>query len=254
MRRTNAVLFGVEGLGVRGPMGIVVPVPLPAGHDALSVILSSRERKINPVREPVVRKGKGPATGDQSPWARAGALRSGEWGSSARLGVGTSVSRDRGEGLIEAESSGGFRVVAPNPAAGRLASEAAAFPQLCCFAGGAVQLFPWRRDETRDQRSTTNPRRNESRRPVVLHQGGEGCGRKHGICRLSLECTRQSAVIRECLLDGRVSSRTPNQERLGRGKERRSERHSRAGMASVTRQIAVSRVSLAVQAFLGPAY
>lgn len=36
--------------------------------------------------------------------------RSGGWGSSARLGVGTSVSRDRGEGLIEAESCGGFRV------------------------------------------------------------------------------------------------------------------------------------------------
>lgn len=192
-------------------MGIVVPVPLPAGHDALSVVFSSRERRINPVREPAVWKRKGPATGDQSPW-REQVLRSGEWGSSVRLGVGTSVSRDRGEGLIEAESCGGFRLVAPNPAAGRLASEAAAFPQLCCLSGGTVQLFPWRRDETRDQRSTTNPRRNESRRAVVPHQGGEGCRRKHGICRLVLECTRQCS--KNCLLGGTAASRMSNQERL----------------------------------------
>lgn len=127
-------------------MGIVVPVPLPAGHDAVSVVFSSRERRINPVREPAVWKRKGPATGDQSPW-REQVLRSGEWGSSVRLGVGTSVSRDRGEGLIEAESSGGFRLVAPNPAAGRLASEAAAFPQLCCLSGVQCSCFPG--DETR---------------------------------------------------------------------------------------------------------
>lgn len=36
---------------------------------------------------------------------------------------------------------------------------------------------------------------------------------------------------------------------LGKGRERRCERHNHAGMASVTRQMAVSRVSLAVQAF-----
>lgn len=53
---------------------------------------------------------KGPATGDEFPW-REQVLRSGEWGSSVRLGVGTSSVEGSGEGLIEAESCGGFRTV-----------------------------------------------------------------------------------------------------------------------------------------------
>lgn len=80
-------------------MSILVPVPLPAGHDALSIVFSSREREseYDPVREPAFVRRKGPATGDEFPW-REQVLRSGEWGSSVRLGVGTSSVEGSGGG------------------------------------------------------------------------------------------------------------------------------------------------------------
>lgn len=131
--------------------------------------------------------------------------------------VPLSCGRGIGErGLSRAESCGGFRLVwAPNPAAGRLASEAAAFPQLCCcLSRGVVQcrcsLFPWRRDETReirDRQQKSKAKRVETSCGFPTEEG-KGCGRRHGICRLSLGVhTTVEYVCMYCLLDGKLSSR-----------------------------------------------
>lgn len=134
-------------------------------------------------------------SGGRFPW-REQMLRSGEWGSSARLGVGTSQCRGIGErGLSRGrEAVVGFACWAPNQRAGRVASEAAALPQLCCLPGGAgAAVFPRRRDETRDQRSTTNPR---AERVETRCSSPPGRGRSC-VCRRQVrdlppivECTR----------------------------------------------------------------
>lgn len=145
------------------------------------------EGEINPVREPAVRKGKEtsklvtsfPGTSRCSDRQGGDRPYGWEW---VPL-----VSRDRGEGLIEAESCGGFRLVAPNPAAGRLASEAAAFPQLCCLPGATVQLVSL--ETRRDERSEIdNKIQGETSRDDLWFPTEEGkvCGSDRGICRLSL--------------------------------------------------------------------
>lgn len=131
-----------------------------------------RDRGINPVQEPAIREGKRePATGDQTP-SREQVLRSVEWGSTVRLGVGTSLlwARDRGEGLIDGrelwwvslgvgsktQRLGGWPVKLQLSR-----SCAAACPGGWCSAVQLVSLET-RRDE-RDQRSTTKAQGETSR-------------------------------------------------------------------------------------------
>lgn len=148
-------------------------------------------------------------------------LRSGEWGSTVRLGVGTSLlwARDRGEGLIEGrelwwvslgvgsktQRLGGW------PVKLQLSRSCAA----ACPRGGAVQcsLFPWRRDETReirDRQQKPKAKRVETSCGFPTEEG-KGCRRRHGICRLSLGVhTTVEYVcmyVAYCLLDGKLSSR-----------------------------------------------
>lgn len=107
--------------------------------------------------------------------------------------VGTSVSRDRGEGLIEAESCCGFRVVAPTPAAGRLASEAAAFPQLCCLSGVQCSCFPG--DETRREIRDRQQIQGETSRDELWFPTKEGkvVDTSTGFSVCLWGCTRQCA-------------------------------------------------------------
>lgn len=129
-------------------------------------------------------------------------LRSGEWGSTVRLGVGTSLlwARDRGEGLIEGrelwwvslgvgsktQRLGGWPVKLQLSR-----SCAAACPGGGCSAGAAC--FPG--DETRRERSeidNKNPRRNESRRAVVSPpRRGKVADADTGFAVCPWECTRQ---------------------------------------------------------------
>lgn len=123
-----------------------------------------------------------------------------------------------------------------NPAAGRLASEAAAFPQLCCcLSRGMVQcrcsLFPWRRDETReirDRQQNPKAKRVETSCDFPTEEG-KGCRRRHGICRLSLGVHTTVEYVCTVLLAGWEtfqSSRVSNQERLGNQGKGTSERVS----------------------------
>lgn len=113
--------------------------------------------------------------------------------------VPLSCGRGIGErGLSRAESCGGFRLVwAPNPAAGRLASEAAAFPQLCCCSSRGVVQVQLVSLETKSRRERSeidnkNPRRNESRRAVVSPpRRGKVVDADTGFAVCPWECTRQ---------------------------------------------------------------
>lgn len=152
--------------------------------------------------------------------------------------VPLSCGRGIGErGLSRAESCGGFRLVwAPNPAAGRLASEAAAFPQLCCcLSRGVVQcrcsLFPWRRRrDERDQRSTTKTQGETSRDELSFpHRGGERLWTQTRDLPSVLGSAHDSGVRMYVLLAGWEtfqSSRVSNQERLGNQRKGTSERVS----------------------------
>lgn len=201
-------------------MGILVPVPVPASHDALSIVFSSQERDGQESirfknRRLVKGKGNQQLVTKLPRESRCSDRESGdrpfgwEW-------VPLSCGRGIGErGLSRAESCGGFRLEwAPNPAAGRLASEAAAFPQLCCClsGGGAVQvqlvsLETKTRREIRDRQQKPKAKRVETSCGFPTEEG-KGCRRRHGICRLSLGVhTTVEYVCMYCLLDGKLSSR-----------------------------------------------
>jgi hypothetical protein len=116
-------------------------------------------------------------------------------------------SRDRGEGLIEGpRSCGGFRGFG-SQTSGLGGWPVKLQPSRSCAAVLLVlllwlvdaELFPWRRNETRDQRSTTNPRakRVESSRDELQfpqQEGERSCvcvDVRHGILRPAWERTRR---------------------------------------------------------------
>lgn len=143
--------------------------------------------------------------------------------------------------------------------AGRgLASEAAALPQLCCVPacpGMQVQVFV-SVETRRDERSKEIDNKSKAKRVETSCSSPPGRGKLYVSVDVrardlprSVECARDTAAMDS----GTIKSPAEMliQERLGSGgKDRGNERHNRAGMASVTRQIAVSRDSLAVQALL----
>lgn len=145
-------------------MGIFVPIPLPAGHIARSM-LSALFREVNGIREGGRFVGKGR---DQRPvpWARAdaqigrvGIVRSAGSGYDCVEGSGRGAYRGRAEWVwvsrVAQLAGGGWPVKLQLHTACELSCVrqcgAVQFKAVRC---SAAELFPWRRDETRDRQQS----------------------------------------------------------------------------------------------------